>query len=164
MTYESRFGPGAIVTASGRIRRHLWGKPLAELSLAAKRLEPAAVETGIPVDLESALQDYFNGVPTELARWPFEAEGFSAFFAGAYKAVRSLKWGKTATYSEIAAAIGNPGAARAVGAALACNPAPLFIPCHRVVARGGEGGWTGPPGLKAKLLALEGVRVRGSEE
>jgi len=94
------------VTASGRIRRHLWGKPLAELSSLAKRLEPAAVETGIPVDLESALQDYFNGVP-------------------------KFKMGQN----------GN-----------------LFRDS------GGEGGWTGPPGLMAKLLALEGVKGGRSEE
>ncbi|MDP1809097.1 MAG: methylated-DNA--[protein]-cysteine S-methyltransferase [Actinomycetota bacterium] len=139
-----------------KIKYHLWGKPLAELSAAAKRLEPAAVEARMPVDLRAALHDYFNGVRTDLGRWNPDSGGLSAFAAGVYKATRSLKWGETASYSDIAAVIGSPGATRAVGAALGRNPTPLFVPCHRVLASSGEGGWSGPPGLKAKLLALEG--------
>jgi len=156
-TYGSPFGAGVIVMNLNKIKYHLWGRQLAELSAAAKRLEPAAVEARMPVDLRTALNDYFNGARTDLGRWIPDPGGVSAFAGGVYEATRSLKWGETATYSDIAAAIGSPGAARAVGAALGRNPTPLFVPCHRVLASSGEGGWSGPPGLKAKLLALEGV-------
>jgi len=154
-TYSSPFGAGVIVINAGKIKHHLWGKPLAEQAAAARRLEPAAVEAPMPVDLAAELNNYFNGVRTDFGRWVPESGGLSAFAAGVYEATRSLKWGETATYSDIAAAAGSPDAARAVGTALGRNPTPLFVPCHRVLASAGEGGWSGPPGLKAKLLALE---------
>lgn len=163
-TYSSPFGSGVIVMNAGKIKYHLWGKPVPELLAAAGRLEPAATEAPMPGDLAAELNDYFTGVRTDLGRWVPETGGLSAFVAGVYKATRSLKWGETVTYSHIAAVIGNPGAARAVGTALGRNPTPLFVPCHRVLASSGEGGWSGPPGLKAKLLALEGQGEVRSEE
>ncbi len=75
---------------------------------------------------------------------------------------REVPWGETVTYGELAAMGGRPRAARAVGTAMASNPVPLVIPCHRVVASnglGGYGGADGRPDLKRALLALEGVHV-----
>ena len=65
--------------------------------------------------------------------------------------------GRVTTYGAVAKLAGRPGAARAVGAAMAACPIPLFIPCHRVVAANGPGGYGGPEGLamKKRLLALE---------
>lgn len=74
---------------------------------------------------------------------------------------REVPWGETVTYGELAQMAGTPGAARAVGTAMATNPVPLVIPCHRVVASGGRiGGYGG--GLhgvatKRALLAREGL-------
>ena len=81
----------------------------------------------------------------------------TAFRAAAWKAIGKIERGKTATYGEIAAAAGRPGAARAAGGACGANPVPLFVPCHRVVARGGAGGFTGGKAWKAALLAREGA-------
>ena len=68
--------------------------------------------------------------------------------------------GQVRTYGEIAAQVGKPGAARAVGNALANNPFPLVVPCHRVVLAGGRlGGFGGGAALKRALLALEGVET-----
>jgi O-6-methylguanine DNA methyltransferase len=64
--------------------------------------------------------------------------------------------GQTATYAQIAAAVGQPGAARAVGAACAANPVALAIPCHRVVpAAGGSGGYRWGAARKRALLDAE---------
>jgi methylated-DNA-[protein]-cysteine S-methyltransferase len=87
-----------------------------------------------------------------------ELSGIPAFQQEALKATLAIPYGQTATYAEIAAAIGHPGAARAVGRAEATNPIPLVIPCHRVVGSDGKlHGYGGPGGisLKAKILKLE---------
>ena len=81
------------------------------------------------------------------------------FHRRVYRALRQVPAGRTVTYAELAALAGSPGAVRAVGQALARNPYPLVVPCHRVVAASGAGGFTAPGGLetKARLLAAEGV-------
>jgi methylated-DNA-[protein]-cysteine S-methyltransferase len=72
----------------------------------------------------------------------------------------SIKYGETRTYAWIARAIGKPRAARAVGRALATNPLPIILPCHRVLSSdGGLHGYGGGLPLKARLLRLEGVAV-----
>jgi len=73
------------------------------------------------------------------------------------KLVARIPFGKTATYGEIARQSGKPRAYRAVGHANAANNLPLVIPCHRVVAAVGLGGYGGGLGLKRKLLKIEGV-------
>lgn len=71
--------------------------------------------------------------------------------------VAKIPFGRTATYGEIARAVGMPGAARAVGTANARNPLPLVIPCHRVVAANGLGGYGGGLKMKTRLLKIEGA-------
>jgi O-6-methylguanine DNA methyltransferase len=96
--------------------------------------------TGLPADL--------SGVPLDLGGTPFQRAVWSA--------ARAIPFGETRTYAQVAAAVGRPGAARAVGQALGANPVPLLVPCHRVVATGGGlGGFTGGLEMKARLLALE---------
>ena len=73
-----------------------------------------------------------------------------------YAATREIGPGETATYGEIARAIGDPGAARAVGAALGDNPFPIVIPCHRVLAADGAlHGFSAPGGIATKRRMLE---------
>ncbi|MFZ5980844.1 MAG: methylated-DNA--[protein]-cysteine S-methyltransferase [Candidatus Zixiibacteriota bacterium] len=71
--------------------------------------------------------------------------------------VARIPFGKTVTYGEIARQAGRPRACRAVGHANAANNLPLVIPCHRVVAADGLGGYGGGLNLKRKLLKIEGV-------
>jgi methylated-DNA-[protein]-cysteine S-methyltransferase len=104
-----------------------------------------------------AVEAYFAGAPVDPAEWPVALDAVPEFTRRVYQAARRVKRGETATYAQIAAAAGRPNAARAVGSAMARNRVPLFVPCHRIVSSGGAGGWSGPPGLKAKLLALEGA-------
>ncbi len=75
---------------------------------------------------------------------------------------RKVPRGKVSTYGRIAARVGRPKGARAVGSALAANPFPLLIPCHRAVRSNGEiGGFQGGPDMKRALLEMEGIRFDG---
>jgi methylated-DNA-[protein]-cysteine S-methyltransferase len=68
----------------------------------------------------------------------------------------AISYGQTASYGELAAAIGAPGAARAVGAACGRNPLPIIVPCHRVLGAGGRiGGYRGGAEIKQWLLDFE---------
>ncbi len=84
------------------------------------------------------------------------------FHRKVYKALCKVPAGKTVTYAELAKRAGSKGAARAVGTAMAKNPWPIIIPCHRVVAGDGKlGGYSGRGGVATKraLLVLEGVSL-----
>lgn len=98
----------------------------------------------------------FSDVRFDFARVP-------EFVRGVLRATLDIKPGHTATYGDIAMAIGQPPAAsRAIGTALGDNPWPLLIPCHRVVAATGKmTGFSGPGGIatKIKLLAVEGAQL-----
>ncbi|MFO8044874.1 MAG: methylated-DNA--[protein]-cysteine S-methyltransferase [Halomonas sp.] len=84
------------------------------------------------------------------------APGGSEFQRQVWAALLRIPWGEIRTYGELARRLGREGAARAVGAANGANPLPLLIPCHRVVAAGGLGGYSGGLMLKRRLLELEG--------
>ena len=96
-------------------------------------------------------------------RFRLDLAGQDAFFAQIYDALRRVGWGRTTTYGALAKEVGaGREAARDVGEAMAKNPAPLIIPCHRVLAAGGKiGGFSAPGGskTKARMLELEGVRL-----
>lgn len=91
--------------------------------------------------------------------WEFSlplAQPGSDFARRAREAMLAIPYGETASYGELAAAIGSPGAARAVGMACGRNPLPIIVPCHRVVAAGGRiGGYSGGTELKRWLLEFE---------
>jgi methylated-DNA-[protein]-cysteine S-methyltransferase len=72
-----------------------------------------------------------------------------------YALVQAIPRGQTMTYDEIAACAGRPGAARAVGRAMATNPFAILVPCHRVVAKKGLGGYLWGKEMKEELLRLE---------
>ncbi len=72
-----------------------------------------------------------------------------------YSLVRMIPRGETMTYGQVAECAGRPGAARAVGSAMAANPFAILVPCHRVVARDGPGGYRWGREMKEKLLRME---------
>ena len=96
------------------------------------------------------------------ARPRLDLTGLSAFDARVYRVVRDIPAGETLTYGEVAALIGSPGAARAVGGAMSRCPLFPAVPCHRVVrAADGWSGWGGDVALKRRLLSAErGARSR----
>ena len=91
-------------------------------------------------------------------------EGIPAFHRRVYEVARTIPPGSTLSYGEVAARLGAPGAARAVGQALGRNPLAIVVPCHRVLAAGGRvGGFSagGGTATKLRLLAIEGGRRQG---
>jgi methylated-DNA-[protein]-cysteine S-methyltransferase len=114
----------------------------------------SAAHCSHPVAL--ALRDYLSGRSRSFPVAVCGLSRFSLFDREVWRAVRAIPPGQTRTYGQVAGAIGRPGAARAVGRALSRNPAPLAIPCHRVVGAGGSlGGFSSGPALKRWLLELE---------
>ena len=91
---------------------------------------------------------------------PVDLTGLPPFAARVLAACREIPCGHTMTYGALAAAVGAPGAARAVGQVMARNPVPLVIPCHRVLGAGGRlTGFSGGLAWKRALLAHEGVEI-----
>ena len=137
------------------------GRMEARLSLltgAGKAAEPPShiceIVQRVDKHLRGDVRD-FRDVPVDLA-------GAGVFAQQVYEAARQIPAGKTLSYAELAAVVGQPAAARAVGRALGANPIPLIIPCHRVVGAGGKpGGFSAPGGraTKARLLVIEGAAV-----
>ncbi|MEK7413027.1 MAG: methylated-DNA--[protein]-cysteine S-methyltransferase [Planctomycetota bacterium] len=86
---------------------------------------------------------------------PVVLHGIAPFALRVLNALRRVPRGRTVGYGELAARAGSPKAARAVGNAMARNPIPLWIPCHRVLACNGLGGFAGGLAVKRALLAME---------
>jgi len=119
------------------------------------RRAPAAIRTAA-----RRLDGHLNGRLDRLDDVPLDLSGVSGFHRKVYRTLRRIAPGRTLTYGELAARIGRPGAARAVGRAVASNPVPLLVPCHRVLAANrGVGGFSAPGGVdtKLRLLFVEGV-------
>lgn len=113
---------------------------------------PAATELH-PVTRE--LRAYFAGELTDFTV-PVEMRGGSAFERAVWAEIARIPYGEMVTYGAIATALGEPGAARAVGAACNRNPVPVIVPCHRVVGAGGRMvGFGGGLDRKRRLLELE---------
>lgn len=103
---------------------------------------------------------------TLVARWAgqridlpwdaFDLSGRPPFFVRAWRALHRIPFGEVRTYGQIARAAGSPDAVRAAGQACGANPILLFIPCHRVVASNGPGGFGAGLDWKRRLLELEG--------
>jgi methylated-DNA-[protein]-cysteine S-methyltransferase len=107
--------------------------------------------------LMAGLQRFAEGEPVDFTDVPLALEHLSRFGRRVVAACRAIPWGQVTTYGDLATACGSPGAARAVGSVMARNRYPLIVPCHRVLASGGIGGYSAPDGLqmKRRLLAME---------
>ena len=113
---------------------------------------PGGEQDAILAEAARQLRAYFAGerhefaLPLRPAGTPFEIE--------VWEELRRIPYGETLSYGELAARVGSPGAARAVGRANACNPIPIIVPCHRVI--GADGSLTGfGGGLDAKRRLLD---------
>ena len=143
--YEVRgWGVGELVLADGLVAWH-------ELPSGPGR----AAGTH---DLVERLRAYFGGARESFGDVELELDWCTPFQRAALDALRSIPYGETATYGEVAALAGHPNAQRALGSVCAANRFALFVPCHRVVAADGLGSY-GSLGLgyKRRLLELEGV-------
>ncbi|MDK2915611.1 MAG: methylated-DNA-[protein]-cysteine S-methyltransferase [Euryarchaeota archaeon] len=108
---------------------------------------------GIAGPVPDAILRYCAGRPADLSTLRSVATEGETTFAKIYRAVREIPCGETRTYGEVARMVGT--APRAVGAAMARNPTPIVVPCHRVVAKTGMGGFSPDIEIKEALLAME---------
>jgi methylated-DNA-[protein]-cysteine S-methyltransferase len=126
-----------------------------ESSKRATSVQPDWKENKAPfAEVIRQLRAYFDGELREFDL-PLAPEG-TAFQLRVWNSLRTIPYGETISYGQLAQRIGNPKAVRAVGLANGCNPIPIIIPCHRVI--GSDGSLTGFGGglpNKKKLLALE---------
>jgi len=130
-----------------------------------KRRFPSGAETVPPPDVQTAIDGIvalLAGEPRDLSDIPLDMEQVPDFNRRVYEVARTIPPGATLSYGDIAARLGDPGSARAVGQALGRNPFVIVVPCHRVLAAGGKtGGFSANGGTATKLtlLAIEGAQL-----
>jgi O-6-methylguanine DNA methyltransferase len=174
-----------IATRDGIFLAHYSPKGLAELDFphrdglvapgqnksVGRASSRAVAEKQIPTQIlrwhrttTTALKNVLAGIkPKEFP--PFDWTGKTEFQKAVWNAMRKLSPGKTKSYGEIAFAIGNPRAVRAVGSACGANPIPVLVPCHRILAAGKKiGGFGSGLDWKYKLLAAEGIHFQSSQK
>lgn len=144
--------------------------PEADASATRSRLRhrlPHAAETAPPGEVQAAIDEItalLAGDRRDLAGIRLDLDGVAEFARRVYAIARTIPPGRTLTYGEIATQLGDPLRAREVGQALARNPFPIVVPCHRVLAANGKsGGFSAPGGVstKLRLLEIEGARAIG---
>jgi methylated-DNA-[protein]-cysteine S-methyltransferase len=158
-------GTYAFNTPIGRCLLEWGPQGIRRVSLAgptARGMSRAAVPASVRKAADR-LTSHLAGYPDTLRNVAVDLSAATAFTRKVYEALRRVPPGQIVTYGELARRVGRPGASRAVGRAMATNPVPLIIPCHRVVqSTGALGGFgMGGPSVKARLLRIEGVQVEG---
>jgi methylated-DNA-[protein]-cysteine S-methyltransferase len=116
---------------------------------------PAAVDAAI-----ARIAAFLGGASDDFATLALDERNVGDFERAVYRAAQAIPAGATSTYGAIAAGLGDPALARAVGQALGRNPWPIVVPCHRVTGADGRmGGFSAPGGrvTKLKLLEIEGA-------
>ena len=137
--------------------------PEADAAETAARLARRGVPAAPPSAIEAArdaLRRYFAGEAVDLDGIVLDLGGVPPSERGVYDETRRIGRGETTTYGVLAARVGAPGAARAIGRAMGRNPIPVIVPCHRVLASGDRmGGFSAHGGTvtKERLLRLEGA-------
>jgi len=157
---------GLAWNSVGLVRFRLPTKEPKAAERSLLRGAPGATRGAPPPEAAEAIASakrYFDGEEIDFSGFVLDLSDQDPFFKQTYAATRQIAWGHTTTYGELAKTLGaGPEAARDVGQAMAKNPVPLIIPCHRVLAAGGKiGGFSAPGGSAAKvrMLELEGVRI-----
>ena len=148
----------SFATALGRIRLTWTAEGICALHFV-EELDREESREAPPWVLEAVrrIMTHLAGHPQDLGGIPVDLSDLTPFQRRVAKVLRATAPGQTISYGEVALLAGRPGAARAVGQAVKANPILLLVPCHRVVAATGPGGWSafGAPERKTRLLALE---------
>jgi methylated-DNA-[protein]-cysteine S-methyltransferase len=164
--FNTALGAGGIAWGD----RGVTGVQLPEPDAARARAQltrrfPSAVEMPPPPDVQVAIEriaTLLRGESSDLSRVRLDLERVPAFERRVYEVARTIPAGETLTYGQIASRLGEPRLAREVGQALAHNPFPIIVPCHRVLAAGGKlGGFSARGGVatKQRLLSIERANV-----
>ncbi|MBI4305777.1 MAG: methylated-DNA--[protein]-cysteine S-methyltransferase [Chloroflexi bacterium] len=165
--FETSLGWVGVIASERGLRRTTLPEPTVETAMSA--LGPDLAEATHDPDYVARFRDqvrrFLAGEHMDLTGAVPDPISTAPFFLKAWDACRSIPPGETRTYGWLAGAAGNPRAVRAAGQAMARNPLPLVIPCHRVVGSdGGLHGFGGSIGLtmKQKLLELERKSASGA--
>lgn len=156
---DSPLGPLYAAVSPGGVCRISFGIDERRFLEALRPKDAAKKRTEALAPVFAQLEAYFHRKRRRFDMM-LDLDGLTPFQVSVLEATRRIPMGSVMTYGEVAAAIGNPRSVRAVGQALGRNPVPIVIPCHRVVAAGGLGGFSGGGGTgsKKRLLLFEGVR------
>lgn len=154
-------GPVTVVEGPRGVVAVEFGEtPVAAIAarLAAALGEPIELEKRARLSASTEIAEYFRGRRRVFSvRLDFCLA--NAFQRQVLSRLARVGYGELTTYGELAKGVGKPGASRAVGVAMAKNPLPLLVPCHRVVAADGSlGGFSGGLDVKRKLHEHEGLR------
>ena len=136
-----------------------------EIGADAGFMDNASSTDQVLIQCKQQLIAYLAGTRREFDV-PLDRSAITGFQAEVLRLTSAIPYGEVRTYGELARSMGNPAASRAVGGALARNPLPILIPCHRVLAASGQlTGYSAANGIatKAHLLELEGHSVVGQK-
>jgi methylated-DNA-[protein]-cysteine S-methyltransferase len=166
--FDTPLGWVGVLATNAGVRRSTLPEPTVEEALSAlgPEIDEAAHDPEACTTYAGAIRAYLGGSGADLTALAVDPGPQGAFFERARNACRAIPSGETRTYAWLAVSAGSPRAVRAAGQAMARNPLPLVIPCHRVVGSdGGLHGFGGAVGLpmKAKLLELERKAVTAAE-
>ena len=156
----------SIATTDGEFMAGYSETGLAELSFPSNRTAAVTNEAPVPAAVRAwhrltsaAVQAILAGRAPE-ALPPFDLSRGTEFQQAVWAGMCRIQFGQTQSYGELAAAIGNPKAVRAVGGACGANPIPVLVPCHRVLAAQQKlGGFSSGLDWKRKLLAREKISL-----
>jgi methylated-DNA-[protein]-cysteine S-methyltransferase len=151
---------GLLASGSGLLKLTLPQTSAGEAErLLGDRLKEAVRSGGFFADLTGRLKGYFAGQRVAFGD-ELDLAAATAFQGEVWRLARLIPYGQTRSYGWLAERLGKAGAGRAVGQALARNPLPVIVPCHRVVAGdGGLGGYSGGLARKIYLLKLESAAI-----
>ncbi len=170
MLFESSIGPCGIAWNDAGLTALQLPEERQETTrarLLAKAKEGGAMATATTApgwvrDAIARVREHLGGKAQDLTRIPLDTSTLTPFRVTVLRAAQTVAAGRTATYGDLANMAGSPRASRAVGRAMATNPWPIIVPCHRVVAAaGGAGGFSAYGGVvtKEKILQIEGATL-----
>jgi len=155
ITFDTDIGWIGILSSTKGLRRATLPQDSAQRARQLLRAEYAVRSTCLFADLVNRFRAYCSGEKTTFPD-RLDLSGATVFQRRVWEMTRLIPHGNTGSYLWVAMNIGKPGAVRAVGQALAGNPLPIIVPCHRVLTSNGKvGGFSGGVGMKRRLLDLE---------
>jgi methylated-DNA-[protein]-cysteine S-methyltransferase len=169
--FRSELGWMAVAVREGMLCGVVFGYRSAELATSAlgrvlrveaelspeRQIDDDGGDARLVRSLAGDLQRYAAGEPVDFRGVAINQSHLTPFGRRIIAACRRIPFGQTRSYGQLAAVCGSPGAARAVGQAMAKNRFPLVVPCHRVLGAGGRiGGFSAPDGLRMKRRLLSG--------
>jgi methylated-DNA-[protein]-cysteine S-methyltransferase len=164
--FDTAIGVGGIAWGDGGVIGVQLPEPhAARVRARLRRRFSGARESSPTPEIQAAIERIsalLQGQLSDLSSIQLDMNGVPAFDRRVYDVARTIAAGETLTYGQIATRLGEPRLAREVGQALAHNPFPIIVPCHRVLAAGGKlGGFSASGGVatKQRLLSIERANV-----